>query len=122
MKEIISNPILHGLDFAQSVQLNNSKSLAIGISNAATTEPHHSTPVLNKSTHTILKGEVLKNSVEDQDAFYVANLASVVSQYKKWTSLLPRVTPFFGRILSDNNTQSTYILTPFSFFIFSREM
>lgn len=89
MKELISNPIFQSLDFIKT-KSNSAKSLSNGNVGEIIA------PVLNKSIISILKGEVSKNTIHDQDAFFVANLASVVSQYKKWSNLLPRVTPFYG--------------------------
>ncbi len=89
MKELISNPIFQSLDFIKA-KSNSAKSLSNG------NDGEIIAPVLNKSITSILKGEVSKSTIHDQDAFFVANLASIVSQYKKWSHLLPRVTPFYG--------------------------
>jgi len=34
------------------------------------------------------------------EPFIIANLGDVVNKYHKWTQLLPRVKPFYGRCYS----------------------
>ena len=35
------------------------------------------------------------------DAFYIVNLADVLLKHKKWVSLLPRVEPFYGKLIEN---------------------
>jgi len=93
MKETLNYPIIHGLEFSKAILPVASLKATASSNASATTE---STPVSTLSTLDILRENVSNNSIEDQDPFYVANLASVVAQYKKWTSLLPRVVPHYA--------------------------
>lgn len=88
MKETLNFPLTYGIELSKSLP-STSKSI---VSNADLS----TTPVSTASTLAILKANVSKNGIDDQDAFFVANLSSVVSQYKKWIALLPRVTPHYG--------------------------
>jgi ornithine decarboxylase len=78
-------------------------------------------------------GDALKDRVEsidhevcepgDEDTFFVADLGEVYRQHMRWKLNLPRVKPFYGRIVLFNNhvkdantaQRSSAILTPKSF-------
>jgi hypothetical protein len=53
-------------------------------------------PVHACSVDPILRSGVGLHENEDSDAFFVADLGEIERQYTQWTTLLPRVKPFYG--------------------------
>jgi ornithine decarboxylase len=53
-------------------------------------------PVLTRSIASILKTNVSKRDIEEEDPFYVCDLGEVVRQYQQWKEMLPRVKPFYA--------------------------
>jgi ornithine decarboxylase len=82
---------LEAVSFPSNATINSIKSLS---NDTVPPGTHH--PVSNKSTLALLKGGVSKNTIEDQDPFYIADLGEVARQYKQWTRLLPRVKPYYA--------------------------
>lgn len=52
--------------------------------------------VKSQQVDTILQERIANCDVDTEDAFFVADLASVAHQYRQWTDLLPRVRPFYA--------------------------
>jgi ornithine decarboxylase len=53
----------------------------------------------------VLKQHIAKIDVDscqpgEEDAFYVADLGEVYRQHLRWKTRVPRVKPFYGRLLS----------------------
>jgi len=96
MKELSINQTL--LIHDQTNANNNgkewiAKQTMIPIINNQNTEKIH---ISRKSIGSLLQSGVTKFDIEDQDPFYVGDLGEVIRQYKQWTELMPRVTPFYA--------------------------
>ena len=66
------------------------------------------------STHSV--SQLIQQRLENQDsendgdeAFYVGDLGELVRQYIQWKKLLPRIEPFFGRILFLKSLNSSLV-------------
>jgi ornithine decarboxylase len=59
--------------------------------------------VNNATIEDLLRQKITEDTFDKEEAFYVVDLGAVVTQYQQWTTLLPRVKPFYA-IKCNNNT------------------
>lgn len=42
--------------------------------------------------------EIVENN-NQQQAFYICNINDIIEKYKQWIKLMPKIKPFYGKLL-----------------------
>lgn len=75
-----------------------------------TANPHYklnkNRPVISPKIHVLESGKKNWDVIRDvahsgiqEDAFYILDLGDIIRKHKEWILSMPRVTPFYGKLL-----------------------